>query len=89
MKENGFFRFQMGYDPEPEKLDISDGREFHDYYENYYDATGTNSRCDVVITNPQQVIDDLTKIGFKFIDYTISYKWSSEHQYWIYFQCRK
>jgi hypothetical protein len=41
------------------------------YYENYYDATSTNSGCDVRVEDPNDLINDLDNIGFKNITYQI------------------
>lgn len=83
LKPNGILSFQMGLN----KRDLREGEI--SYYEDYYEATGTNSKCDVYITNPENVIKDLEKIGFKDITYKISNSFSDHHQYWIYFRAKK
>ena len=61
-----------------------------DYHEENTDATATNSDADVRITDPQDVITDLEKIGFKDVTYKITHSWQDNaHEYWIWFQARK
>ena len=60
------------------------------YHHNNTSATVTNSGADVSIRDPQDVITDLEKIGFKDITYKITYSWQDNaHVYWIWFQARK
>jgi len=87
MKNDGLFSFQMGYDPDTYK--ITNWVRYHDYYEDYIDAHGTNAMCDTIVSNPDEVIKDLTEIGFKDITYQISQAWSSDHQLWIFYKCKK
>lgn len=81
LKPDGLLSFQMGYGRKYAKIN---------YHDNYYDATGTNSLCDVVVDNPQQIIDDLTEIGFKNITYLIREPFSDDnHTNWIYVKATK
>lgn len=90
IKEGGLFSFQMCYDKEPDKLSTENDRKYIPYFEDYYDADGTNSKCDCLITDPNnQIIKDLEKIGFKNISYSIEKPFSSGHQNWIYIKCYK
>lgn len=79
--DGGVICIQMGYgDAHP------NGR---DYYDNYYEAEGTNSKCDVMITYPSQIIDDLDEIGFTDIEYEITKSYCDFHDQWIYVKARK
>jgi len=81
MKEGGILSFQMGF---------GDGhRNAAEYYDNVYDALSTNSAHDVRVTAPEQLVNDLTEIGFKDIQTTITGSWSDDHNQWIYVKCVK
>jgi len=83
LKENGVLSFQIGYDKGPHtNATVS-------YYENYYDATGTNSKCDVYIDNIQNIVDDLLKIGFKNITYEVRPPFEDHHDNWLFIRARK
>lgn len=82
LKDGGIFTAQMGFG--------SPSAQTVGYYENYYDATGTNRRCDVCIENIEQLENDLTKIGFKDFNYTITKVGPGDfHPNWIFFNCKK
>ena len=78
LKDGGLFTAQMGYgSPSPQTVG---------YYENFYDATGTNRKCDVCIESPKQLEKDLLEIGFKDFQYTIGPVGPGDiHPNWIYF----
>jgi hypothetical protein len=60
------------------------------YFENHYDASGTNSVCDVRIQNEEDVIKDLTEMGFVDIKTEVRESYSdSGHPQWIYVKCYK
>ena len=81
LKSGGMVSFQMGY---------GDGHSnARNYYENYYDATGTNSGCDVKVDNPEQLIIDLNEIGFVNVQFFISSSYSDSHNQWIYIKAHK
>jgi ubiquinone/menaquinone biosynthesis C-methylase UbiE len=80
LKNDGLLSFQMGYG-------IGWGRV--GYHENFYDATKTNSGCDVIVKNPEEIINDLKKIGYVDIDYKIRSSFSDGHPNWIFVKCRK
>jgi len=86
LKPNGIFSFQMGY---------GDGLESElgprvSYFENHYDATGTNSVCDVRIQNEEDIIKDLTEMGFVNITTQVKDSYSdSGHPQWIYIKAYK
>jgi SAM-dependent methyltransferase len=86
LKPGGLFSFQMGYG---EGLDSQLGRR-SSYYDNSYDARGTNSVHDVRVNNEQDVIDDLTNIGYTNITTQIKESYSdSGHTHWIYVKAYK
>jgi ubiquinone/menaquinone biosynthesis C-methylase UbiE len=81
LKDGGSLSFQMGF---------GSGHPFtRNYYENYYGATSTNSGCDVRVDNPQQIIDDLTTIGFKNIVCEVSSAFDDLHHEWIFVKAEK
>ena len=86
MKDGGVFSFQMGYDEKFNyKTSITRG-----YYENFWDATSTNSRCDTRVEKPEYLTKDLEDIGFKNITYEIHKSFSDDiHVEWIYVRCEK
>jgi SAM-dependent methyltransferase len=77
----GILSFQMGFG--------NAVAHYADYYDNVYDATSTNSRHDTKVTDPSQLISDLTEIGFKDIKHTISHSWVDFHNQWIFVNCMK
>jgi len=82
MKPGGVFSFQMNFGPSH-----NNARAYH---ENFYDAPGTNSICDTRVDHPQEIIDDLEKIGFRDIVYQIRPSFSSDAtNEWIYVRCKK
>jgi ubiquinone/menaquinone biosynthesis C-methylase UbiE len=86
LKSGGIFSFQMGYGSGLE----SDLGTRVSYFENNYDATGTNSICDVRIQNEEEVIKDLESIGFADIKTEVREAYSDAgHPQWIYVKCYK
>lgn len=86
LKSGGLFSFQLGFGND---LNSELGPRVS-YFENYYDATGTNSVCDVRVQNTNDIIEDLTKIGFVNISVEIRESYSdSGHPQWIYVKCYK
>jgi ubiquinone/menaquinone biosynthesis C-methylase UbiE len=82
LKDGGMFTAQMGFGS-PSPMTVG-------YYENYYDAEGTNRACDVCIENIEQLSEDLFKIGFKDFEYKIARVGPGDvHPNWIYFNCIK
>jgi ubiquinone/menaquinone biosynthesis C-methylase UbiE len=86
LKPGGFVTIQMGYgrtSPVP-------GKVIHDYYDNNYDALGTNGMNDTSVADPSQIEKDLTSIGFKnFKHYIRPVGPGDEHSQWIYFSAEK
>ena len=86
LKPGGLFSFQMGYGY---GLESQLGRRVS-YFENYYDAPGTNSMCDIRVNNEQDIIKDLTEIGFVNITTEVKDSYSDDgHPQWIYVKCYK
>ena len=82
LKPNGLFTAQMGYGS-PSPMTVG-------YYENYYDAEGSNRTCDVCIESTEQLENDLIDIGFTDFQYTIGPVGPGDiHPNWIYFSCIK
>jgi ubiquinone/menaquinone biosynthesis C-methylase UbiE len=86
LKSGGLFSFQMGYGS-----DLQSKLGFRvAYFENYYDAKGTNSDCDVRIQNIEDVVNDLANIGFVNIETEIRESYSDwGHPQWIYIKAYK
>jgi len=86
LKSGGLFSFQMGYG---NGLESPLGPRVS-YYENYYDAPGTNSVCDVRVQTEEEVVNDLKEIGFVNITTEIRESYSdSGHLQWIYIKAYK
>ncbi|MDO8590883.1 MAG: class I SAM-dependent methyltransferase [bacterium] len=81
LKPSGLFSFQMGFGP--------GNRRAVDYFENDYDASGTNGKKDVRVNNKDQIYNDLTKIGFKNLSHKISKSWLDAHDKWIFIEAYK
>ena len=80
MKPGGLLSFQMGY---------GEGYGKAGYYENHYDASGTNSAHDTRVTDPEQIAADLREIGFTNIRHTIRQPYSDGHPLWIFVKADK
>jgi ubiquinone/menaquinone biosynthesis C-methylase UbiE len=82
LKSGGILTAQMGYgSPSPQTVE---------YYENYYDADGTNRICDVCIESYKQLEDDLLGIGFTDFQYKITPVGPGDfHPNWIFFSVVK
>jgi ubiquinone/menaquinone biosynthesis C-methylase UbiE len=86
LKPGATFSFQLGYG---EGLESPIGPRVS-YFENYYDAPGTNSVCDVRVNNEEEVINDLKEIGFVNITTEVRESYDdSGHLQWIYVKCYK
>lgn len=81
LKTGGMVSFQMGY---------GGGHcRTSGYYENNFNALGTNSCHDVRVESPDQIVKDLEKIGFKNIKTLVSNSWSDSHNNWIFVKAFK
>lgn len=86
LKPNGLFSFQLGFGND---LNSKLGPRVS-YFENYYDANGTNSVCDVRVQNVNDVIKDLEEIGFVNISTQIRDSYCDDgHSQWLYIKCYK
>ena len=81
MKSGGVLSFQMGFGTQHSNT--------RDYYDNYYDATGTNSECDVRVTDPNDIVNELELLGFSNITYIIRPAWDDRHGEWIFVRAEK
>lgn len=87
MRSGACFSFQMGCGEDLK--DVYD-RPRSGYFDNAYSAAGTNADHDVRITKPDEVVQDLLRIGFVNISYVIRPSYSDVgHPQWIYFRCYK
>jgi ubiquinone/menaquinone biosynthesis C-methylase UbiE len=81
MKPSSILSFQMGFG--------TNHNSTSDYYDNFYDATKTNSGQDVRVTNPNDIINELKEIGFTNITHVISHSWNDLHDQWIFIRAEK
>lgn len=85
LKPGGLFSFQMGYG-----VTILPTDNRIPYFENYYDANGTNSAWDVRVQNEEDVIKDLTNIGYVNITTMVRDAFSDKgHPQWVYVKAYK
>lgn len=80
LKEGGEISIQMGFGP---------GYGKAKYHENAYEAPETNTKYDVEVLSPDQIKDDLEKIGFKNFEYVIRPSFMDGHPNWIFFKATK
>lgn len=60
------------------------------YYDNFYDAPGTNSMMDTRVEDPQHLKSDLESIGFSNFDFDIRPVGPGDgHTNWIFFRAQK
>lgn len=82
LNNGGWITIQMGYGPSRQGA--------VGYSENRYEAPGSNGDCDVLVTDPKQLEDDLTKIGFKDFSHIIAQVGPGDvHDNWIFFRAKK
>jgi ubiquinone/menaquinone biosynthesis C-methylase UbiE len=85
MKPGGLLSFQVGFG--------ESDNGFSRYYDNSYEVRRTNSGHDVMITDPQNLIDDLRHIGFTEISYQIGAAWEgpeiARHPHWLFVKATK
>lgn len=90
MKPGALFSFQMGFGVQREEIRRMLNTQYASYFENVYDARSTNSGYDVQITNPDDLINDLKKIGFEIKDVQITESFDNEqHPQWIWIKAVK
>ena len=82
LRPGGKITIQMGFGPDHPR---SVG-----YYDNFYDATGTNSEMDTRIVDTDQIRTDLLNIGFtNFNSYIRPIMPGDSHSNWIFFNAEK
>lgn len=85
LKPGGLFSFQMGYGK-----NINEGEIRSGYYENIYEARGTNSAHDVRVQSESEITEDLTNIGFVNIETYVKETFSDKgHPSWVYVKAYK
>jgi hypothetical protein len=96
LRSGGYICFQMAYGGR----DLSGSRyknysknfdiKTAGYYDNDFNAESTNGRHDVSITDPEQIVGDLEKIGFTEIKFDIRPVGPGcSHKNWIFVQGQK
>ena len=84
LKPGGYFCAQMGYGGKTNSDAVAE------YHENQYQASGTNGFHDVSIKDEQNLIDDLTQIGFKnYLSDLRPVGPGDNHRNWLWFQVQK
>lgn len=82
LKPGGSICIQMGYGTNHPRT--------VGYYDNFYDAPGTNSMMDTRVEDPQQLKGDLEAIGFTDFDFDIRPVGPGDgHTNWIFFRAKK
>jgi len=83
LKKGGYKALQMAFD-------YTYAVRVSDYYDNTYDAQGTNGCHDVSVKDPKHLQKDLEEIGFVDFNYTIGKVGPGDHHdNWIYFSAKK
>lgn len=80
LKTGGLFSLQMGFGNKPNSVS---------YFDNFYDAQGTNSNMDTRIENEDYILNDLKKIGFKNITVEFGFSYRDSHEQWIFIKAYK
>ena len=98
LKKNGKFCFQMGFGGRDETnanyvtYTQREQNRIHTagYYDNPSDVHTTNGFYDTSVTDPMQLEDDLTKIGFQDFKYDLRPTGPGDtHKQWIFAQATK
>jgi len=84
LKSNGILTMQMGFGPQvPTKASVG-------YYENYFDAGGTNGLMDTRVDEVSFIEKDLIELGFENFNYYIRPVGPGDgHPNWIFFNATK
>lgn len=80
LKAGGLFSLQMGFGHKINSVS---------YYDNFYNATGTNSNMDTRIEKDEYIINDLKQIGFKSITTEFGNPHYDSHEKWIFIKAYK
>ena len=83
LKPGGWFTAQMGFGARNRSA------KSVSYYDNFYEAAGTNGICDVNIIDYNDLKNDLTKIGFENFSYSLHPSFSDLVPQWIFFRGQK
>ena len=84
LKPDGWISIQMGFGPKV------DERQKAQYYDDLYNAEGTNGWSDTMVTDVNQVASDLDKIGFRnFVANIRPVGPGDKHPNWIFFRGQK
>lgn len=90
LKSGGTFSLQMAFGSHPPERQKLFDTQFASYFENAYHARKTNSGYDVQITNQEDLVTDIEKVGLKVIDVKITESWDNEqHPQWIWIKAVK
>jgi ubiquinone/menaquinone biosynthesis C-methylase UbiE len=82
LKPGGSVCLQMGFGP-GHPMTVG-------YYENYYDAPGTNSACDTRVDSTDELKNDLESIGFHSFNFDLRPTGPGDsHDNWIFFRATK
>jgi ubiquinone/menaquinone biosynthesis C-methylase UbiE len=84
LRPEGYITIQMGYGGQVNtKISV-------DYYSNNFNAAATNGACDTRVESPDQLLGDLTAIGFKKFKYYVRTVGPGDgHPNWIFFSAQK
>jgi ubiquinone/menaquinone biosynthesis C-methylase UbiE len=83
LKPGGWLCIQMGYG-----VGEAFAHKVSQYYDNIWDARGTNGKLDCTVSDPNQPKKDLEDIGFKNYSFDLrDMNWN--HPQWIYFRGQK
>jgi|GEM_PF-625900 len=80
LKPGGLLSFQMGF---------GEGYGKAGYYDNHYDAAGTNSAHDTRVTDPEQIAGELRQLGFVNVRHVLRSPYSDLHPQWIFVKAEK
>lgn len=84
LKSGGHLTMQMGFGPQ------ASTKNSVDYYENHYDASGTNGMMDTRVEDASVIENDLKEIGFENFNYYIRPVGPGDgHPNWIFFNATK
>ena len=81
LKLGGWITIQMGFG--------QNHRFSVPYHADAYYAKATNGRCDTRVERPEDVENDLLKIGFESFEYNIDNSNVDRHGKWIYFRAQR
>ena len=87
LRSGGTLEFQMSMGPNDARIG-----KFVNYYDNHYNAEGTNGVMDVHVSSKEEIIKDLKEIGFQSIRTKIvdvsGHDWNHDSRF-IFVTCKK